>query len=305
VRSFFTRRLGHEVAERLVEPFVSGIYAGDASRLAIASSFPALARWEREQGSLLAGALAGLRGPRKRRVPVRGLLSFRDGLETLARTLASRLGAVLETGTPVEKIVRFANTWTVRTSKGDVPASSVVIATPAHRAARLVEEFSPSAAFALDGIPHPPLAVLHLAWPVEAFPSPLAGFGHLVVPQPGRRILGAVYSSSLFPGRAPQGQTLITIFLGGARDPEASSLSDADVVEIAARDLQAELGVRGDPRVVAITRYPEALPQYDLQHVARIATLNGAEVGWPGLSFLGNYRGGVSVGDVVRNAREA
>jgi oxygen-dependent protoporphyrinogen oxidase len=302
VRDFFARRLGTEVAERLIEPFVSGIFAGDASRLSIAGCFPTLARWEREHGSLLQGAIADLRGPRKPRAPVRGLLSFRGGLETLPRALASRLGSILETGTRVEKILRSGDVWTVRTSRGDISASSIVIATPAHRAARLIEDVSPSAAFVLDRIPHPPLAVLHLAWPAQALPSPLLGFGHLVAPQRERRILGAVYSSSLFPDRTPQGQTLVTVFLGGSRDPEAASLPDAELSAIAARDLRAVLGARVAPRLVGVTRYERALPQYDLSHESRMDLLEEAELGWPGLTLLGNYRGGVSVGDVVRNA---
>ena len=302
VRSFFGRRLGAEVSERLVEPFVSGVFAGDASRLSMEECFPQLSRWEREHGSLLWGAIAQLRGPRRRRAPVRGLLSFRQGLQTLPQAIASRLGGVLETGTRVEKIVRSGNAWTVRTSRGDISASSVVVATPAHRAARLVEEFSPSAAFALDRIPHPSLAVLHLTWPTDAFSSPLRGFGHLVVPQPSRRILGAVYSSSLFSGRAPQSQTLITVFVGGSRDPDSAKLSDDELAAAATGDLRAELAVRGDPRVVGITRYPRALPQYDLAHPSRMITLKEAEVGWPGLTYLGSYRGGVSVGHVVSNA---
>jgi protoporphyrinogen/coproporphyrinogen III oxidase len=305
VRSFFTRRLGSEVAERMIEPFVSGIFAGDGTRISAAACFPKLTRWERERGSLVAGALAD-RFARKTSLksPVRGLLSFREGLEALPRALAAALGGRLVLKTPVVRVIRFGNAWTVRTMDEELPASRVVIATPASEAARLAEAFAPPAARALASIPQPPLAVLHLAWPADAFVRAPEGFGHLVVPQTGRRILGAVYTSSLFPDRAPEGQVLLTIFLGGARDPQAGALSETELVGHALRDLDATLGIRTEPKVIGLTRYTNALPQYDLGHESRLKILADTEQGWPGLAFIGNYRGGISVGDVVRNALE-
>ncbi|HSS45776.1 MAG TPA: protoporphyrinogen oxidase [Thermoanaerobaculia bacterium] len=302
VRSFVARRLGPEVAERLVEPFVSGIFAGDGSRLSASACFPKLALWEREDGSLARGAIRDRRRARGQGPPVRGLLSFREGLDTLPRALGKRLGKSLKTQTRVDEIVRVDDSWVIGGSGEEFPASRVIVATPARQAARLVEPFAPQAASALSTIPHPPLAVLHLAWPVSAFPKEPQGFGHLVVPGPERRILGAVYSSSLFEGRAPRGQVLLTVFAGGARDPETPGASDAELVEIVSRDLAAALGVRGAPRILRVTRYAGVLPQYDFQHESRMRVLAQAEERWRGLSFLGNYRGGVSVGDVVRNA---
>jgi len=305
VRSFFARRLGPEVAERMVEPFVSGIFAGDGTRLSASACFPRLTRWEREHGSLVSGALAD-RFARKRgtKSPVRGLLSFREGLETLPRAIATSLGERLVLNAPVVRVIRFGNAWTVRTMDEELSASRVVIATPASEAARLAEAFAPPAARALASIPQPPLAVLHLAWPAAAIARIPEGFGHLVVPQTGRRILGAVYTSSLFPNRAPEGQVLLTIFLGGARDPQVAALSETELVGHALRDLDAALGIRTEPKVVSLTRYTNALPQYDLGHESRLKILADTEQGWPGLAFIGNYRGGISVGDVVRNALE-
>lgn len=303
VRTFFTRRLGPEVAERLVEPFVSGIFAGDGTRLSAASCFPRLNRWERTSGSLTLGALAErIRSKGSPKSPVRGLLSFQKGLETVPRALAGALGDRLRMKSPAVKLIRFGNSWTVRTMDEELPAARVVVATPAGPAARLIESFAPAAARALSAIPHPPLAILHLSWPATAFVRPPDGFGHLIVPQHGRRILGALYTSSLFPERAPEGQVLLTVFVGGMRDPEAPSLSDSVLTTIATRDLNAALGIRKEPRIVRVTRYLSALPQYDLGHEGRMKILSEAEQGWPGLSFLGSYRGGVSVGDVVKNA---
>ena len=306
VRDFVTRRLGHEVADRLVEPFVGGIFAGSAARLSVSDAFPSLARWEREHGSLVRGAVAGRRAKPSGPPTPRGLLSFREGLETLPRALAASLGAAFRPGEEVSGISpRAAGGWTVHAGAGDLEVDRVLLAAPAWRAAAIVSTFAPDASLALSAIPHPPLAVLHLSWPETALARPLRGFGHLVCPDPNRRILGAVWSSSLFAGRAPAGRALLTVFLGGTRDPDALRLSDAELVDAAAHDLRAEGLVRGEPLAVLLTRWERAIPQYERGHGARIAALAAAEARWPGLRFLGNYRGGVSVPDVIRAGLEA
>jgi oxygen-dependent protoporphyrinogen oxidase len=307
LRDFVARRLGTEAADRLVEPFVGGIFAGSAARLSAANAFPALVAWEREHGSLAAGALAA----RRERKPVaavpapRGLLSFRDGLETLPRALAARLSAAYRAGRAVVGLEPRAGGWTVALAGEALEAERVLLAVPAHAAAALVRGFAPEAAEALDAIPQSPVAVLHLAWSAANLRRPLAGFGHLVAPSPSRRILGAVWSSSLFPERAPAGRALLTVFLGGSRDPEALALSDPELVAAAARDLESEGLVAGPPEPLRVTRWPRGIPQYEKGHARRVGVLAAAEDRWPGLRFLGSYRGGVSVGDVVRQGLAA
>ncbi len=300
VRDFAARRLGPEIADRLVEPFVAGIFAGNAGRIAVSAAFPALDRAERDHGSLVAGVLAARRSKPAGPSQPRGLLTFRDGLESLPRALAARLGARLRLATPVTALAPRGQGWTLRAGAADVDAERVILALPASQAAGLVAGFAPEAAAALSDIPQPPVVVLHLAWPESDLARPLDGFGHLVCNGPGRRILGAVWSSSLFPGRAPAGHALLTVFMGGARDPGAMKLSDFELTELAGRDLASEGLVRGPARAILVTRWRQAIPQYERGHEERIAALARAEERWPSLHFLGNYRGGVSVGDVVR-----
>ncbi len=306
VREFVTRRLGEEAADRLVEPFVSGIFAGDASRLSASAAFPRLVRWEREHGSVFLGAVSAIRAGRSAPGPPPGLLSFRDGLESLPRALSASLGPMLRLRTPVEALEPRSNGgWSVLTRSERLEADRVLLATPAGPAARLVSGFAAEAAAALDAIPHPPLAVLHLSWPESALRRPLDGFGHLVCASPDRRILGAVWSSSLLPGRAPDGRALLTVFLGGRRDPDAASLTDTELTALAAHDLAAEGLVAGEPELLRATRWARAIPQYERGHEERIAVLAAAETRWPGLHFAGNYRGGISVADVVRTGLSA
>jgi oxygen-dependent protoporphyrinogen oxidase len=299
VAAFFARRFGAEIGQRLVEPFVSGIWGGRADLLAVSEAFPQLARWERSSGSVFSGAIAERRkkpkdAPRGRR----GLLSFPDGLAALPRRLAEELGNRVHLGRRVDSIARSGDGWRLSLPGGDVDADRLCVAAPAPKAAALVASFAPEAAEALRSIPHAPLVVLHAAC---ARPEGLEGFGHLVVPQPGRRILGAIWSSSLFPGRAPEGRALFTVFLGGARDPGALDMSDDGIVAAASKDFSA-VGLPGSLEAVRVTRYAGAIPQYDFGHAQRIATIAAAEKESPGLSLIGSYRGGVSVGDVVQSA---
>ena len=300
VRAFFTRRVGPEVAERIVEPFVSGIWGGRSDRLSVAEAFPSLARWESGSGSLTRGAFAALRSRPKGQPPrKRGLLSFRSGLRTLPLRLAESLGGRARFGVRVESVRRDAGGWKLSLAGEDLAVDRLCLATPAREAARLIAGVDADAAAALSAIAHAPLVVLHLSAPAV---ERLRGFGHLVVPQPERRILGAIWSSSVFPGRSPAGRSLLTVFLGGARDPQALDLADDDLVAIASRDLAAALAIPADFAAVRVTRYVRAIPQYDLDHRRRIDALARAEAQLPGLTFLGSYRGGVSVGDVVRSA---
>ncbi len=307
VHDFFARRLGPEIAERVVAPFVSGIFAGDARELSARDAFPSPTRWERESGSILLGAIRAAREARgrsdsRRRDRVRGLLSFREGLSTLPRAMAKALDSAFRPGTVVQRIGPAAGRFAVLGSNGEIEADEVILAASAAEAAELVRPFAAEAGAALASIPHPPLAVLHLAWPLASLHRPLHGFGHLVVPDPSRRILGAVWSSSIFPGRAPEGRALVTVFLGGARDPDSPGLSDSRLVDIAMRDLESEGLVRGAPELVLATRWKRSIPQYTGGHGERLAALARAEARWPGLRFVGNYRGGISVGDVVETA---
>ena len=267
--------------------------------------FPSLVRGQQEYGSLTAWAIRGRRGPApagsNRPVSV-GLLSFRDGLETFPRAIAARLGERVETGVRVLELRPERNSWRFETASGSRSAERVLLACPAPEAAGLVAGFAPDAARVLNEIPQAPIATLHLAWPARALPAPLRGFGHLVIRRPGLRILGAVWSSSLFPGRAPEGWELITAFAGGTTDPDAAALSDEKLLDFAASEISPLLRATERPRLLSVTRWPRAIPQYEQGHAARIAALSKAESRFPGLQFLGSYRGGISVGDVVRNA---
>jgi len=302
VSEFFARRFGAAVAQNLAEPFVSGIFAGDAQRLSISAAFPKMAEAESHRGSVIRGFASGARSGPKPAPRVRGLLSFDRGLGVLPEALAAGLGERFRPGARVERIDRGGAGWTAATARGSHEAEVLILAGNSAEAARLCRPFAPEAARALEEIPSPPLCVVHASWGPGELERPLAGFGHLLRPRDGRRLLGAVWSSGIFPDRAPEGFALATFFLGGRRAPENAAIAESDLAGVLFEETRRALGARVPPEIVHVERYAHSIPQYERGHAARIGVLEAAERSHDGLYFLGNYRGGISVGDVTENA---
>ncbi|MEK6405371.1 MAG: protoporphyrinogen oxidase [Acidobacteriota bacterium] len=326
VASFARRRIGNEAADRLVAPFVSGIYAGDAEQLSVQAAFPRLANLESSYGGLFRGMFANAREARRAKkaasavlekaAPARKrLCSFRNGMAVLPKTLASKLGEDLLTECEELRISRCGSRneaqsqssgFTVEFERaGDrhqLTCERIVIAAPANAAAKLVRAISDQLSGLLEEVTYPPLAIVSLAYDASTISTPLDGFGFLVPPGERMNILGCVWNSSLFEGRAPAGKALVTVFIGGARNPEIAQLGDAELVSTAHGELRKVLGISGDPRVVALTRYERSIPQYNLGHFARVQQIETLLGELPGLRLIGNYLHGVSTGDCIKEA---
>ncbi len=318
VAAFARRRIGREAAERMVAPFVSGVYAGDPEALSVQAAFPRLANLETGYGGLFRGMIAKAREAKRAKKSAgavldkaaptrRRLVSFRQGMGFLPGTLAARLGEDLLTGIEGCEIRnRASEGFAVEfTRSGDhtrINCGQVIIATPSSVASSLIAPVSEELSRLLDEIRYPPLAIVYLAYDIESIRTPLDGFGFLVAPVEGLNILGCVWNSSLFEGRAPARTALVTVFIGGARNPQAARLEDAELVSTAHSELQQALGIAGEPRVVAITRWERAIPQYNLGHRARVQKIESLIEESPGLRLIGNYLHGVSTGDCVKEA---
>jgi oxygen-dependent protoporphyrinogen oxidase len=312
VEAFVRRRFGSEVVDALAVPFVSGTFAGDPAELSARAVLPLLVTLEERHGGVLRGLLA--RGVRRRRggsEQRRTLMSFRDGLESLAARLAARLGEAMRLGSEALTISRDAGDGRFKVEIRDAAGRrlltphAVVVACSPGRAAPLLEALTPATSRTLAKIATAPLAVVSLAWPCSDVSHSLRGVGFLVSGGEKVRMLGCLWNSSIFPGRAPAGQASFTAFLGGARDPQAASLSDSALVELASREMAEILGARGRPRVLAIERHRQALPQYGLGHAGHVAKAKAAVGAVPGLFLAGNYLNGVSVGECVRQGARA
>ncbi|MDP2752047.1 MAG: protoporphyrinogen oxidase [Rhodocyclaceae bacterium] len=303
IADFVRRRFGQELLDYVFDPLVGGLYAGDPNRLSMAALLPRLKQLEMQYGSVIRGvvakALAGIEprfDPRKRQ-----LFSFRQGMTTLAQRLAASLGSSLRSGIRVEALIPLANGGFQlklhdchRDYTSTLHAKNVVIALPAYAAARLLTPFAPDVACGLSGIEHPPLAVVALGFHRRQVAHPLDGLGVLTPTIEQRNVLGFLFSSTLFSGRAPDNHVLLTAYVGGARQPALAQLPRNELIALVRAEAQDLLGVCGEPVFENLRYWPQSLPQPDLGHAARIEALRNLELEYPGLAITGNYIAGVS-----------
>jgi len=305
IESFFTRRFGAEVAQYLADPFVSGVYAGDKDLLSIRQTFPKLWQFEQVRGSIIKGMLGARRKRKSAAGRNRGIYTFKSGLAELPEHLEKALGARMAFGAVVSFIERVNDRYEVTLTAGSqVLADRVILATPAYATAQMLERISVKASGLLAQVRYAPIATLHLGFDNSQFPKLPQGFGFLVPSGEKKHFLGCIYSSSMFAARAPEGHTLLTVMIGGSRQPELTSLDAEALTERVLPDLGKLLSITGDPRFIHLHSWNRAIPQYELGYDAILDAVNEIEQSNPGLHLIGSYRGGVSVGDCIRNATE-
>lgn len=303
VAAFFRRRIGAEATEALVGPFVTGIHAGDPERLETRSAFPRLARWEADSGSLVRGALRsrrGAHGPRRR-----GLFSFPEGLGEVVAACADRLEGRVRTACPARAVERCERGLRVHADAGAFTAGHVILATPPPETARLLRGLDEEAAKLAGGVPMAPVAVVHLGGPLEAHERAPEGFGLLVPRSSGFRTLGIVYSSSLFPGRAPAGAWLQATYLGGVLDPDVLDEPDDTVRRLVGDETEQLLGFSPDRGTARVIRHPAAIPQLVPGHAARVDELRRRLGALPRLALAGNWLDGVGLEHAVASGEAA
>jgi len=310
IAAFVRRRLGREFLDLAIDPFVAGIYAGDPEAISVRAAFPRLHALEQRWGSLLRGQFLGARERRRLNQPAKNLarsFSFSGGMQALTDRLAQRIEQ-LALQTRALAIQPEALGFTLQAEQGGQALSwrsrALLLALPADGAAALLRPHAADAAAALDDIAYAPVATVATAYTEAQVAQPLDGFGCLVPRREGRQLLGVLFSSTLYEGRAPAGSALLTAFIGGQRQPELAARPEAAIAELALAEQAALLGARGAPLMQAVTRWPRAIPQYNLGHLARVQRAEAASRSWPGLFFCANCRGGVSVGDRIEQGRD-
>lgn len=302
---FGARRLGRQAADRLIAPMVLGVFAGDAKRLSLAASFPKMAAMESEHGSLVRAMVAKQRAARAGGAAAGGpagpagwLTSFAPGLQTLPRALAATEGLSVRTGVRVSGLeARPDGRWGVLCA-GAAPleADAVVLAGEPWAAAEIVAAHDPALARLLDEILCPPVAVVALGYRRADAQGVPHGFGVLIPRGEGYRILGCLWDSAIFPGRAPGEHVLVRAMLGGAVDPEAGDLSEGQLVDTTRRDLARLLRLDAAPAFAHVRIWPRAIPQYEIGHLERVAAIEERLAQHPGLSIAGNALTGIAFG---------
>ncbi|MGA2864208.1 MAG: protoporphyrinogen oxidase [Verrucomicrobiota bacterium] len=309
VAEFVLRRLGREFLDHAIDALVAGIYAGDPYKLSLPQAFPRLGQLEARYGSLIKGQILGA-GERRRRGEVAKdrapKFSFDEGLQVLPDTLRERLGEAVRLGASVTRLIQtpIPRGWTLelRQEGRETRAahSAVIYAGTAYQLAELPLEAQPPLSFAAFGeIRYPPVASVVLGFRRQDVAHPCRGFGLLIPKIEGFKILGTIFSSSLFPNRAPAGHLTLTSYVGGERYPELASLPPPELVVLTCEDLRVLLGVKGRPTYQHCVFYPRAIPQYNLGYGRYRELMAELERQAPGLFFAGHYRDGISVSDSI------
>lgn len=302
VAAFFERRVGREITDFAVDPFVSGIYAGDPKRLSIKSAFPKLFNYEKDKGSITRGALVS-RKEKRSKLPKGSPRSFtfKDGMITLTGTLHDKLKDSVRLTTPVLSLTKRGDGYVTETAAGEELFDSVVISTPSDAASSLVSELNASVAATLADVYYPPLAVVYVAFNKKDVGSCADGFGALVPSKEKRRILGFLFSSAVFAGRAPETQHLFTVFIGGSRNADLCSKPNEDLIKIAVEEVADLLKIPAEPTFTSIKKWGRSIPQYNIGYERIPEAIEQLRVSHPRIFFCSNFYNGISVGDCVKN----
>lgn len=305
VHDYAARHLGAEAARLMLGTFVRGVYAGDSKKLSVDAAFPRMRELERKHRSLV---IAMAKERQEIRREAKTTWSLRCGMGSLMERLAESLGPAIRYQMPALTLSRSPEyaaptPFTIRFASGEAQSyDAVVISAPAGDAAALLREIDREVANTLREIACAGVAMVALAIRAEAFRAKPDGFGFLVAPGEELPILGALFESNLFPGRAPDGFALVRAILGGVDRPDLLTRSDAELIGLACQALDRAIGLKGGPEKTWVNRQEAAIPQYTLGHRERIATVMKRLGEFPGLYLAGSAYRGVSVGSIVEDA---
>jgi len=311
---FARRRLGPEALEKLLDPMVTGIFAGDPDRMSLRSCFPMIHDLERKYGGLVKGMIA-LRKERRRAGEKREmsagpggvLMSFDTGVQALIDVLADRLSDGLHTGVAVENVRirdgRFLLSLFENGQRGEIDTDALVLATPAYAAAAALRPLDATLAEALSAIPYSPVSVVALGYEQAGLGNLLDGFGFLIPRGEKRKILGALWDSSVFPNRAPQGKALIRAIVGGVRNPELAELPAEELIALTRAELAVTMGISASPLLERAFFHEKGIPQYLVGHGKVLDRIDGRLQGIPGLYLNSNAYRGIALNDCVLQSR--
>jgi oxygen-dependent protoporphyrinogen oxidase len=312
VGHFVRRRLGDGFLEKLIDPFVKGVYASHPDLLSVGSAFPLLSMLEKEHGGLIRGAIHLARVKKTKEKtrfgPSGGLYSFSGGLGEMVRAFSGYLNdESLMHGELVNwhrlPSGEFQCSLLQEDETIEVVSKKMIIATSPADAARILQENHPDLSSILSSIPMAPVAIAYVGVNRRDLPGYSPGFGVLFPTSEKRRILGIIQSSDLFPNRSPEGKVLLTIFAGGMLSPKIAMSFDEDFEEIVLGELKTVFGLKVKPEFFRIQRWAEGISQYSPGHASRIEKIGSLTP--EGIALTGNYLGGISVSKTFSNGIQA
>ncbi len=315
---FTRRRLGREFLDYAINPFVAGVYAGDPEKLSAKHAFPKIVALEEQYGSLIRGQLSIAKERKRTGATPRShtkMFSFDEGLQVLIDTLASKLDGRIQYNSAVTKIecrVEAVNNIDITFASGERidGFDSIVLTAPAHKIADIefisypsTPSTNPLPLYGLHDIYYPPVTSFALGFDRRDVKHPLDGFGMLVPKVEGFRILGTLFSSTLFPNRAPEDHVLLTTYTGGVRYPNLALLGDDELLKLVLGDLRVLLGVTAKPSFIHRTTWQKAIPQYEVGYGEFKEMMTNFENEYQGIYLAGNFRDGISLPDCIANAK--
>jgi protoporphyrinogen/coproporphyrinogen III oxidase len=317
VAEFVQRRLGHEFLDYAINPFVAGVYAGNPEELSVKSAFPKLYALEENYGGLIIGTIRSMR-ERKRSAEKSKqsakMFSFYDGMQVLPKTIAEKLServflssevkSVSTIGTSGSQNIQYKINFTKEGLPHTLNADVLISAVPAYIALEIFKGWDDGLTKHFSEIYYPPVIVLYLGYNKSDMGQPLDGFGYLIPSKEKKTYLGAIWSSVIFPNRAPGDKASFTLFIGGSRNPEVFSYDTNALIEKVRKEFEGTMKIKGNPVYQSYRSWQKAIPQYNLGYIEHENYFDEFQKKNPGIIFTGNYRGGISIGDCIKNSDE-
>ena len=268
IYDYVSQRFSEGIAESIVDPFISGIYAGDIRRLHMASAFPKFKR-------------KGFKRTRMR--------SFKNGMGQFTEILYKRYKDHIKINSEV--------------STKPINADVIIVATPAYIASKILDPVNPVLARALDQMPYAPIAVAGLLFKQDSFKKKPDGFGYLIASKEKKDVLGVLIESNVYEGRSNEGQVMMRVMLGGAHHPAIINDSPEQVLAKAIKEIDSVYGLSANPMVTLVKQWPKAIPQYEINYPTWRQSIAEQCARTPGLYLCANYLDGVSFNDCINNAK--
>jgi oxygen-dependent protoporphyrinogen oxidase len=315
IAEFVRRRLGQEFLDYAIDPFVSGVFAGDPSKLSVKSAFPKLYRLEEIYGGLVKGMIKGARERKKRAEESKQsakMFSFVNGMQSFPKAIAAKLEDKISFDCKVISVEKVDNSspakWKIIYDKNgerqEIISDYVLSTIPAYATSKIFGALDSNLIAHLEEVFYPPVMVLYLGFNKKDIGVPLDGFGFLIPSKEKKKFLGAIWSSVIFPNRCDNEKAAFTLFVGGARNPQLFDTEKQILIDNALREFKEIMKIKAEPVIIKERSWQRAIPQYNIGYIEHENYFDKFEKENPGIFLGGNYRGGISVGDCIKNSEK-
>lgn len=309
IAQFVSRRLGQEFLDYAIDPFVSGVFAGDPHKLSVKSAFPKLYRLEEVYGGLVKGLIKGAKERKKRAEQSKQsakMFSFINGMQTFPKAIADKLNDKIQYENRVKSVERRGNKWLIKIEQNgevkEINSDYILSTIPVQCAASIFSGLDYNFQNHSNSIYYPPVMVLYLGFNKKEIGRNLDGFGYLIPSKEKKSFLGAIWTSTIFPNRCDDDKASFTLFIGGARSPYLFDIEKERLLDKVLSEFKNIMQIKTDPVFIKERMWQRAIPQYNIGYIEHENYFDKFEKENPGIFISGNFRGGISVGDCVKNS---